>query len=210
MHTTVRAPAPYRARIASPPEPEAMLARASLASCLHAGLRGVLFLPLKIDAFGATVGRLSLLVALWLVANLAVSRLFVGAPGEIDLRALPGAVFDLPVLLLAGWLLARTASNPRLVLAIPVFAYAMAPFFLAVQAAIGALYAGGVVDADAGLEPVLGLLIYALPLWWWGALILGSARMAMLTLDRMLAPVALGALLAAMGLLAPPAPLWQA
>lgn len=182
---------------------------ASLARCIGAGSRAALFAHVPDTDLGAGVGRLATLVAIAIALHFGWYYLFTAGPGTIEWRALPGLLFELPVLLLAGWLVARAAGEPRHVLVVPVLAYAMTPFFYALQSALGYALAAGWLGSTPAAQEAAVLAFAAFPLWWWAAIVAGSARLAGLRLVQVPAPAAVTALLAGVALLAPPQPLWQ-
>jgi hypothetical protein len=91
---------------------------------LKAGLRGVFFLRLPLRDDDANWTQLALFVLLGLGIQFAWDVSRVGVHGELVSYGLPGALFSLPVLLLAAWILAAVArqSHKTLQLAVVFFA----------------------------------------------------------------------------------------
>ncbi len=98
------------------PQPPGRSRARRMFSTLSAGLRGVLFFPLHLHATDASWGMLMFLLAARLGIQFASDVLYVGRHGEFVADSLPGALFYVPVILLAAWGAARAAGRNDLIL----------------------------------------------------------------------------------------------
>jgi len=129
---------------------------------LKAGLRLAAFLPVSRYDFRVSPGGFVLLWAFNLVAWLAGDMLRGGFPGQIDFGALPAALAEVPLVLLASLLIASLYGKRELVLglALPLIS-PDALFELAASLVVIALRLAG-----AETPPVLQLAIYVFYLVW--------------------------------------------
>ncbi len=101
----------------SPPSTESPLPWAGASSWhylnynLRLGLRAACFMPLPTRGPHATWHQCMLLVLAMLLLQLLWDLAHVGRAGELALNSAPGALFMLPVLLLAAWALASLARR---------------------------------------------------------------------------------------------------
>ncbi len=133
-----------------------------LARNLAAGLRLALFLPVSRYAFRVSPGDFALLCAFNLLVWLAAGMLRAGFPGHVDFGALPVALAEIPLLLLATAVIAHWYRRRELVLglALPLIAPAALFEFVSALIVIVLPYAGE--DAPAAAQ----LSVYAVYLTW--------------------------------------------
>ena len=137
----------------------------SMLHSLKAGARGALLLAPEVRSVGATPGVLVALVALSLGVTIATQAIHYGVPGRLDLWGLRGALFDLPLVLLAGWWAARVSLMGIGPLSLPVALISMGIVIEVVfLAAMPALQAR---------PEWLVTAYYGVLVWWW----IGAARL---------------------------------
>ena len=129
---------------------------------LGAGLRLALFLPLSRYDFRVSPGDFAVLWAFNLLAWLAGGMLRGGFPGHLDFGALPVALAELPLVLLASLIVATLYRRRELLLVLALLLISPdALFELAASAIVIALRFTG-----AGTPPVFQLTAYAAYLLW--------------------------------------------
>jgi len=133
-----------------------------LARNLAAGLRLALFLPLSRYAFRVSAGDFVLLCAFNLLAWLAAGMLRVGFPGYVDFGALPVALAEIPLLLLASTIVAYWYGRRELALALALMLIAPAALFEFASAFIAMALAYADEDAQQSAQ----LTAYSAYLAW--------------------------------------------
>ncbi len=145
-----------RKHVTSPDSPsdaiyaEGMAARASghergrqawlnLPNNLWQGLRLSLFLRPNPTALRMSWTQLVALAALGLAPSLIEGLLRIGPSGSFSWYALPGALFALPVMVLAAWALALAAGRPRRTLALVIAFLSLVIFIDIAQIAISSV-----------------------------------------------------------------------
>jgi hypothetical protein len=129
---------------------------------LAAGLRLALFVPVSRYDFRVSSGDFALLWAFNLLAWLAGGMLRGGFPGHVDFGALPVALAEIPLLLLASSVIAYWYARRELPLALALLLIAPGALFELVSSAMDV--AMRVAGADTA--PMLQLAAYAVyPLW---------------------------------------------
>ncbi|MBC7944374.1 MAG: peptidase [Burkholderiales bacterium] len=108
---------------------------------------------LRLADFRVSPDQLIALATLQLTLNLLVSVAANGSDGVLNPAALPGEIFFIALLLLAGYLIARLQGDMSLALAIPVVALTTAPAFTVAYLGLAAV-AGG--DDAGGLGASIG------------------------------------------------------
>src|SRR5262245_43543916 len=78
-----------------------------------AGLRLALFMRVRAEDFNASWAQLVALIALGIAVNVAGDLAFVGLKGQFSAYNLPGALFYVPVALVAAWALCALARRPE-------------------------------------------------------------------------------------------------
>ncbi len=133
-----------------------------LARNLAAGLRLAVFAPVSRYAFRVSPGDFALLCAFNLLAWLAAGMLRGGFPGYVDFGALPVALAEIPLLLLASTIVAYWYGRRELPLALALLLISPAALFELVSAliVIALPFAGEDVPAAAQLT------VYAVYLAW--------------------------------------------
>ena len=173
---------------------------------LAAGLRLAAFAPVSRYDFRVSPGDFALLWAFNLLAWLAGDMLRVGLPGYVDFGALPVALAEIPLVLLASLIIASWYRKRELVLALAVLLIAPAALFELVSTliVIGLGFAGDDVAA------AVRLTVYTVYLTWMIAVFLRALWVAAGWHRRQF--IRSGALLAALFLLLvyfmPRAALW--
>ena len=133
-----------------------------LARNLAAGLRLALLRPVSRYAFRVSPGDFALLCAFNLLAWLVAGMLRGGFPGTVDFSALPVALAEIPLLLLACTIVAHWYGRRELPLALALLLIAPAALFEFVSAliVIALSYAG------EGFASGAQLTVYAVYLAW--------------------------------------------
>ena len=143
---------------------------------LRAGLRLVLFRRVDPLSFSATVEQLVALVLIDLLLGVLSDFAQFGPDGYINLWGLPAALFYLPLLLLAAYVVSRRTQDGSLALLIPIAVLAAGQYITVAGTVLGLLADLGWVDLP---EP-LSVLLYRGPQLWW----LLTAGFAALCLTR--------------------------
>jgi hypothetical protein len=178
---------------------------------LRAGLRVALFRRVESTDWAASAGQFLALVLAGLVVQLLGDIAVEGSDGAFNFLALPRAMWYVPLILLAGYLISLREAAPRLLLLIAImFAAASLPYDLAFEALDAAdawsWFAGD--PGDGGWTTWVWYGLYAL---WVGALVKGVLR---LTTPTVLRGVGHAATLLAVVIVPlwsmPPEALWQA
>ena len=176
------------------PQPRDSLLR-GLRTNLLCGLRLAFFRRVSLDRLDVTVEQLIALALIDLAFAFAFDLTSAGFPGRFNWWALPGALFYLPLTLLAGHWISRVAQQPRLGLAVPIALLSAAQYVSI--AAIGLSSLNGTLDLTGS---AIYFVFYWGPFIWWAAITL----FLVLTLVPGRLPVKLAALgLAAALVLAP-------
>jgi hypothetical protein len=133
---------------------------------LKLGLRAAFFLPLQVRLIHATWAQLILLIGLGLAIQFGWDFAHLGLSGELALNAAPGALFTLPVVLLASWALARLARRPEQTLVLAVaFCATTIPIdtsLLLLSAVLDNKYVNAQVPNWGALSAYAGILWFAL------------------------------------------------
>ncbi len=129
---------------------------------LKAGLRLAAFLRVSRYDFRVSPGDFVLLWAFNLLAWLAGGMLRGGFPGYVDFDALPAALAEIPLVLLAGVIIASLYRRRDLLLALALFLISPGALFELVSSAI----AIALRFAGAAAPPVLELAVYGAYLLW--------------------------------------------
>jgi hypothetical protein len=176
------------------PQPRDSLLR-GLRTNLLCGLRLAFFHRVSLDRLDVTVEQLIALALIDLAFAFAFDLTSAGLPGRFNWWGLPGALFYLPLTLLAGHWISRVAQQPRLGLAVPI-ALLSAAQYVSITA-IGLSSLNGTLDLT---DSATYFVFYWGPFIWWAAITL----FLVLTLVPGRLPVKLAALgLAAALVLAP-------
>ena len=112
---------------------------AGLLRNLHAGLRLALFRRVDPLSFSASVEQLVALVLIDLVLGLLSDLAQFGPDGYVNLWGLPAALFYLPLLLLAAYIVSRRARGRGLALLIPIAVLAAGQCIAVASIALSAL-----------------------------------------------------------------------
>ncbi len=129
---------------------------------LAAGLRLAVFVPVSRYDFRVSPGDFALLWAFNLLAWLAGGMLRGGFPGYVDFGALPVALAEIPLLLLASSIIASWYAKRELPLVLALLLISSGAFFELVSSAM----AVALRFAGADAAPMLQLTAYAVyPLW---------------------------------------------
>jgi len=129
---------------------------------LLAGLRLTLFLRVSRYDFRIVPGQFALLWAFNLLAWLAGGMLRGGFPGYVDYAALPGALAEIPLLLLTSLVIASWYRRRELMLTLALIVIAPGVWFELVSTAI----ATALQYAGADVAPAVHLTVYAAYLAW--------------------------------------------
>ncbi len=136
---------------------------AGLLRNLRAGLRLASFRRVHAQSFSATVEQFVALVLVYLVLTFFSDLAEYGFEGRFNPWGLPGALFYLPLLLLAAHIVSRRMRDGALALLIPIAVLAAGQCIAAASAALSALVDFGWVDLpESGF-----VLLYAGPQLWW-------------------------------------------
>ena len=129
---------------------------------LKAGMRLAAFLPVSRYDFRVSPGDFVLLWAFNLLAWLAGGMLRGGFPGYVDFGALPTALAEIPLMLLASLIIASLYRKRDLLLALALFLISPGALFELVSSAIVI----ALRFAGAETAPVLQLTAYVVYLLW--------------------------------------------
>src|SRR4030095_6010548 len=136
---------------------------AGLLRNLHAGLRLALLRRVDPLSLSASVEQLVALVLIDLVLGLLSDLAQFGPDGYVNLWGLPAALFYLPFLLLAAYVVSRRMHEGALALLIPIAVLAAGQPITVAATMLGLLADFGWVDLP---EPV-SVLLYRGPQFWW-------------------------------------------
>lgn len=144
---------------------------------LGAGLRLAFFLPVRRYDFRVSPGDFALLWTLNLLALLAAGMLRVGFPGYVDFDALPVALAEIPLVLLASAIIAYWYRERELLLMLALLLISPAALFELVSSAIvlASRFAGEDVPAGAHLTIYATFLVWV-PAVWLRALWVAAGR----------------------------------
>ena len=138
-----------------------VLSLRGLARNLLSGLRLALFIPVSRYDFRVSPADFALLCAFNLLAWLAGGMLRGGFPGYVDIDALPVALAEIPLLLLAGAIVARWYGRRELLLVLALMLIAPEALMEAVvSATVLALRLGG-ASLDYSAQLALSLAYFA-------------------------------------------------
>jgi len=129
---------------------------------LKAGLRLAAFLPVSRYDFRVSPGDFVLLWAFNLLASLAGGMLRGGFPGYVDFGALPTALAEIPLVLLASLIIASLYRRRELLLALALFLISPGALFELVSSAIVI----ALRFAGAETPPTVQLIVYVAYLLW--------------------------------------------
>ncbi len=148
-----------------------------LLATLRLGAQGALFLKPDATALPATWSQLAALLVLGLSLPLGADLISVGWNGSFSPYGLPGALFPLPILMLAAWALARLAEKADRTLDLLVVFFSLSlPIDLA-SILFGRLMESGLLPNVPGQ---LRYLAYYAPTLW---LVLATTLVAIRVLD---------------------------
>ncbi|MGA8148197.1 MAG: C13 family peptidase, partial [Gallionellaceae bacterium] len=155
-------------------KPAAVLLLRGLWRNLAAGLRLAVFAPVSRYDFRVSPGDFAMLWSFNLLAWLAGDMLRIGLPGYVDFSALPAALAEIPLVLLASLVIASWYRRRELVLALALLLIAPGALFELVSTliVIGLGFAGDVVAAAVQLK------VYAVYLAWMVAVFLRALWVA--------------------------------
>ncbi len=184
---------------------------AGLLQNLRAGLRLALFRRVERQSFSVTVEQLVALVLIYLLLGFLSDLAEYGFEGRFNPWGLPGALFYLPLLLLAAYIVSRRAQDAALALLIPVAVLAVGQWIAVVSAVLGLLLDFGWIDLP---ESGFALLYAGPPLWWLLAAGFAALRLTRGGLRARLLEAGIVALVISIPLVLLPrpsiAPLWMA
>jgi hypothetical protein len=155
------------------PAPDARPAVAMLHALrgnLGTGARLALLRPTTLERFTITPGQLIALTALSLLLAFAMDLAEGGLPGYFNVWGLPGAMFPLPLMLLAGFMVSRAA--PVSALAIPIALLSAMPYVSLLTLALYPL--GRALDLS---NDGIYYAYYWAPFAWWLLITIATARM---------------------------------
>ncbi len=133
---------------------------------LRCGMRLALLRRTPIDRLRVSGGQLILLTAIDVLFAFALDVAAIGVHGRFNLWGLPGTLFYLPLMLLAGYLIARSAHEPRLALTLPIALLSAGPYVSLITLALYPLE--GALDLS---NQAAYFAYYWGPLLWWIAII---------------------------------------
>jgi peptidase C13-like protein len=136
---------------------------AGLLQNLRAGLRLALLRRVERQSFSVTVEQFVALVLIYLLLGFLSDLAEYGFDGRFNPWGLPGALFYLPPLLLAAYIVSRRAQDAALALLLPVAVLAVGEWIAMVSAVLGLLLDFGWIDLP---ESELVFLLAVPPLWW--------------------------------------------
>lgn len=135
---------------------------AGLAANVWAGIRLALFLPISPQAFRVSAGHFATLFAFNVAITLLADMAKQGWPGMFNVAALPHVLSQVPMVLLAGLLIATIMGRRELLLGLAVALIAVDPLF----ELVGLLLSLGPVGGWLAVHPGWGLLLaYAFIIW---------------------------------------------
>ena len=173
------------------PGPRGEQAWRGLGRNVLAGIRLALFLPVRAESLRSSWSQLTALILLGVAASFAIGFALVGPKGQFNFYGLPGALFYVPLSLLAAWGTARLARRTEETLTV-----AIALLALAVPLELFSL-----VLMRAGWEWLgrMGLWAYYLPhVWLVLAATLGATRLLRIRAARRAAALAVVTLVLAL------------
>jgi hypothetical protein len=137
---------------------------ADLARNLRAGLRLAFFRRVEARSFIATVEQFVALILIDLVLTCLADVAAAGLDGRFNPWGLPGALFYLPLLMLAGYVVARREEDSGLVLRLPIAVLAAGQYIT-----LGGMLLYGAADSgwlDIS-EPARYFAYHRGPYLWW-------------------------------------------
>jgi hypothetical protein len=183
----------------------------SLGRNLRAGVRAALFVPTAPADWAASPGQLLALVLAGLAVHLCHGVAIEGPGGSFSLAGVPQALFYVPLILLAGYLIALREAAPPLVLPIALLFSAVSLLYDLVFVALDLASSLGWVSAGVAESDWFGHVgeaLFALCMAASGSAILRLTRPAWL---RRVGHAATLLVVVALPLWTlPPAPLWRA
>lgn len=167
-----------------------------------AGIRLALFLPVRAESLRPSWSQLTALILLGVAASFAVGFAFVGPNGQFNVYGLPGALFYVPLSLLAAWGTARLARRTEATLTVAIALLALA---VPVE-----LFSSALMRAGWVLLGRMGLWAYYLPyVWLVFAATLGATRLLEMQFAKRAAALAVVTLVLALPqVFSGGAPLW--
>jgi hypothetical protein len=132
---------------------------------LLSGLRLAFFRRITPDMLSVSVEQLIALAAIDFIFSLLFDVTTAGLQGRFNLWGLPGALFYLPLTLLAGYLIARIARWPHLALALPIALLSAQQYVSIVVIALAPL--SGMLDL---MRSAVYFAYYWGPFLWWIAI----------------------------------------
>jgi len=111
-------------------------------------------------------GQLILLSAIDVLFAFGLDFVAVGVHGRFNMWGLPGTLFYLPLMLLAGYLIARSAHEPKLALTLPIALLSAGPYVSLITLALYPLES--VLDLS---QRAIYFAYYWGPMFWWIAII---------------------------------------
>lgn len=163
-------------------------------STLNLGVRSALFMPVSAAGRHATWSQLILLTVLSLLIQFLSDVTQTGWPGQFYPHGLPGALFILPVVLLAAWIIAASQGQPEKMLLLAVT-------FIAISIPVDIAYHLAFwVASHARWQPVMGQALglysfYAAACWFVLATAVAGIRLLSLSPIRWLGTLAMSVLL---------------
>jgi Peptidase C13 family len=137
---------------------------ADLLRNLRAGLRLALLLRVAPQAFVATAEQLIALVCVDVLSSLLSDMAYIGLDGRLNPWGLPGALFYLPLLLLASYVIARREKDIALLLLLPVCILAAGQYVTLATTALTVAADRGWLDLSARAS--YGVYYWGPYLWW--------------------------------------------
>ncbi|HTS51772.1 MAG TPA: hypothetical protein VMH26_00725, partial [Burkholderiales bacterium] len=144
---------------------------------LRSGLRLALFRRVESHSFAASVEQLIALVLIDLVLNFLSDLSAWGTDGRLNFWGLPGALFYLPLLLLAAHVVSRRERDPALALQLSVAVLCARPYAILAATVLGLAMDAGWLDLSERAQFMA--LDWGPHLWW-----LLTAGFALLCLTR--------------------------
>jgi hypothetical protein len=144
---------------------------------LRAGLRLAFFRRVEPQSFTASVEQLIALVLIDLVLNFLSDLAAGGVDGRLNVWGLPGALFYLPLLLFAAYIVSRRERDAALAVLLPVAVLAARPYVTLAGAVLGLAADAGWLQLSERAQSVA--LDWGPRLWW-----LLTAGFALLCLTR--------------------------
>lgn len=106
--------------------PRAAHAWRSFGRNVLAGIRLALFLPVRAESLRPSWSQLTALILLGVAASFAIGFALVGPKGQFNVYGLPGALFYVPLSLVAAWGTARLARRTEATLTVAIALLALA------------------------------------------------------------------------------------